>query len=463
MELRRFPTPIFAPVLALVLQFLVSPASAEDKVVEVPERFSLSEVGDEDRAAKLLDGFLRSIDANDSGITEVRFPQGLFCTDGVASVWHKNHAVKAGFRLKSGWRFKGAGMNSDDGTVLRLVSLNIEQKRMIVCSSPYIDETRLDVDPSNILLRNTSVEDIVIDCNYEGIAKKYPDNKDCVLSAIRMYGQNLAVRRVMVINAASKMKPERENFIINLKGVWMNNSPGHCYVGDSVVTNYAGGYTSAIHIAGIRSNEKYGDATGVIERCKVFLPGERVNFGLNCGGDTINVTFRENEIHGAGRGINNDTGLNVNLRIINNKLENCAVGMYLMATHYGVCQGNEIHLAADMNKSAYGIAVVPYLPGVSPGAANWVIDNNTIHGNFKRKGLVDFGVCVATRPSMFEGKRNKEWFWAANCSLKDNRFIGHGSGKYKYLSNLVHDGTHGAEVSGNNVNQDGSPFQKWDD
>ena len=449
-------------VITLVLTFCATTHGA-DRKVEIPQELSLEKIGDEIQAAQKLDAFLRGISPNTTGTTEILFPKGTFCTEGMGSVYHRSHQMSKGFRMQSGWRLKGAGMDPETGTILKLATLNIGQKMMIVCSSPHIDERRPDIDVTSVLLQDTSIEDLVIDCNYEGISKRFPESKDCVLSAIRMYGQNLRVNRVLVLNAASRLSSDQESFIVNLKGVWRDNRPGYCYIGNTVVTNFAGGYTSALHIAGIRSNEEQGDATGVIENCKVYLPGEAQNFGLNCGGQTINVTFRNNEVHGAGRGINNDTGPNFNFRILNNKFLESRVGMNLKATDHGVCKGNEIHLEKNLDKAAYGIAVVPFIPGLSVGASNWIIEDNTIHGNYKRTGEPDIGISTATLPSVVQGKRNLEWFWAINCSVSNNRLIGHGRGPYRYLANKVNNGTRGANLRGENLNQDGTEFRPWID
>ena len=297
-----------------------------------------------------------------------------------------------GFVVKNGWRIKGAGTGN---TTLKLVAVATDRTVSSGWNAVLFSGWGKPVS-------HVSIEDLTVDCNYQGISK-VSGLTNLSTQAVFLLGDNLRVERVKAIRAAGlrydqggKLNPE--TFVITVGPHGDTEQPWGYRIHDCEVSEFAGGFCTAIAIAGAGSR---GGATGVISGNRVRLsePGQFAYSGYASSG----ILIENNVAIGAHRGLNWDTGQGRNLVVRGNFfLEQPAIGAMLGGAEDSVFENNIIELTGS---NSVGIKMSAK-NSVFPGASGWIIRNNVIRNLSKGKNFaVQFVNEVPPPGSVFEYNR----------------------------------------------------------
>lgn len=400
----------------------------------------------------------------------IRLSEGTFRTRGSWSIYGRNDSF--GFMVKSGWKIIGAGK---DKTTIRLSHAPSDGINYLF-GSPRAwirnpaSKTAFFMRPDialfavnkDLLVNNVEIRGMTLDCAGASVQRTTPVNaaqsNDLILGAVYLFGDNIKLEDLHVINAISLKKSQgrpAENFIINLKGYRFPlpardesgfpvnmESLAHVQVKNVKIDDYLGGYCSAILIT--------GETRGIVEDSHITLRQPEAQslgnggpqFGLNCGGrGTFGVIFRNNIVENSARGVNNDTGPNANLTIEGNQFLNCNVGIYLNALNggrtfealtnrngivYSTVKDNTITLAprSDAGSTRAGIAVIPRIPILPEHAHYWSgayavkLINNSIYNEENTSGAENWGIQMGVFPAAKHGGE----YWSFQNSLEGNKF-----------------------------------------
>jgi hypothetical protein len=355
--------------------------------------------------ADQLDDFLRKVPE----YSTIYFGRHGFETRGVWDVWLGN--LTKGFRLKSGWTLIGAGTNTITGTVLRLVDVPIDSSGdyevNVVLSTGGVGRFRADQPLSRRPnIDDVTIRDLQLDCNYPYLARA-TGKAALQLSGIQILGnRNITISNVWVRNAVSKKSDSRGNpyecFQVYIYNEWALKPPGSYFLDQVAVTDYQGGYTSAICVNGL--------AGGHLRNCTVVFPEDRTaRFGLNFAAGLHQFQIENNTVWNASRGINNDTGpICTEVTIRGNRLVHCDTGMQLSNSQNNQILGNTLWLTGKGS----GICIWhhPTLANVRSGACS-------VSGNILI-GARGEGISLAYR-NEFDPK-DRTLYWSSNNLVQYN-------------------------------------------
>lgn len=358
--------------------------------------------------AERVDDFMRKVPANST----IQLGNYVFETFGV---WDNWLGVKTkGFRVKQGWTIVGKGTNSVTGTVMKLIDVPTDATGLYehnavfstggigLYSSTQPRDRRANAD-------HVKIRDLQIDCNYRAIAKKR--HGAIQLCGIQLLGnRGMRIENVLVRHAASKkvnrQGQQYEAFLVYIFNQWSTNQPGDYFYDRVAVTDYEGGYVSAIYAN--------GNATGILQNCTVDLASDRSQrYGLNFAKGINQFTIRSNTIVNATRGINNDTGPKcTNVWIVGNQFLRCTTGLLLANSYSNYVIGNTFSLLG--NGSGIAIRQHPTLEHVQSGAC--VVRDNT----FSAPGGEGIALCYANE---FDS-RDITLHWSSSNVIQNNVFFG---------------------------------------
>lgn len=320
-------------------------------------------------SADHVDDFLRKVPENST----IYLANHTFETRGVWDPWLGDQS--RGFRVRSGWTLKGAGTNAITGTIFKLVDVPIDDSGHYHLNTVFSTGAVGLYRPTQPLsrrpnVRQVTISDLQIDCNYPGLARAKGTGA-LQLSAIQLLGSaGIRISNVWVRHAVSRKLDERgdqlECFQVYLYNKWAAEPQGDYVIDRVAVTDYQGGYTSAICVN--------GNATGIVQNCTVDLASDRSQrYALNFAAGIHNFTFYNNTLMNARRAINNDTGpICRNVTIVSNQVIQCGTGFLLANSRASHVIDNTLSL----DGSGCGIAIRfhPGLAHVQSGAC-------TVRGN----------------------------------------------------------------------------------
>ncbi len=358
--------------------------------------------------AERVDDFMRKVPENST----IRLGNGVFETFGV---WDNWLGVKTkGFRVKPGWTIIGQGTNSVTGTVMKLIDVPTDASGLYehnavfstggigLYSATQPASRRANAD-------HVKIRDLQIDCNYPAIAKKR--HGAIQLCGIQLLGNTgMRIENVLVRHAASKKVNRQgqqfEAFLVYIFNQWAPKPPGDYFFDRVAVTDYEGGYVSAIYAN--------GNATGILQNCTVDLASDRSQrYGLNFAKGINRFTIRSNSVVNATRGINNDTGpICTNVWIIGNQFLRCTTGLMLANSYSNYIIGNTFSLPG--NGCGIAIRQHPALAHVQSGAC--VVRDNTFSG----PGGEGIALCYANE---FDS-RDLALHWSSSNVIQNNVFFG---------------------------------------
>lgn len=430
-----------------------------------------------------FDEVMRAIPPNST----IRLSEGTFRTRGMWNIYGPSE--NGGFHARSGWTIEGQGPGRTTLTYISSTGTGFNyligsQRAFLISPQSKYDysyrpgTTIRAVDRSK-LVHNVTVRNMTLDCVGPSLPLVNPVNpdhsNDLVLGAIALYGNNNVVENIHIRNAYCRMmsggQTQQELFIVYLSG-HPEKEPGRDEFGfpvdpeqlatvtarNLVIDEYQGGYCSAILVG--------GETRGVVENCRITLRNDvrekigngGAQFGLNAsGGGTYQVTFRNNRVENASRGVNNDTGPNAALIIRDNEFLNCSVGVALTALNGGsrfeaitnaegkvvrsFVENNTITLAPRENPAhlRVGIAINPRLSTRPEFNQQWAgayavtIRNNTIYNGPNSTGFENWGIQLGVIPSR-EGEGE---FWSFANVVEGNRLYDNRDGQplFNILSN----------------------------
>lgn len=404
---------------------------------------------------------------------------GRFLTRGAWNIYAPVSSI--GFNVKTGWRLYGQGVGK---TVLTMAVAPPEGMNYILASprgwamSPTSnyqyqmrEGTTLIRTRKDYLVHDVHIHSMTLDCVGANIAKSAPvkadRSNDLTLGGVYLFGNNITVENIQVINSVSRMmiggKSAKELFTVYVSGHPANepdrDSQGfpsnpaqlaNVQIRNVVIDQYQGGYCSGITVT--------GETGGVVENCRVILRGDTpeklgnggAQFGLNLSGrGTYGVTFRNNYIENAARGLNNDTGPNAMVSIIGNEFNNCGVGIALTALCGGsrheavrndqgqvvrsIVENNTIRLSPRPNQASQraGIAINPRIETLPDfnhrwsGAYGITVKNNTIYNAENKTGLENWGIVLGVVPSSQPGNE----FWSYDNIVEGNKLYDNEDGQ----------------------------------
>lgn len=358
-------------------------------------------------SADRVDAFFQKVPENSS----IHLGPHLFETRGVWDTWLAGQSL--GFRLKSGWQIRGAGTNNVGGTVLRLIDVPVDQSRFFNCNAVlstggiglYGEDRPKDRRPN---INHVAIEDLQIDCNYQALAKA-KGTRELQVMAIQILGnQDLRIGNVLVRNAASRRinhaGQQSEGFQVYLYNPWAGGVRGDYRIDRVAVTDYQGGYTSAICIN--------GNATGIVERCTIDLASDQSQrYGINFAAGINRFSIAHNTVWNATRGINNDTGpVCPNVTISSNRFVQCSTGMLLANSVSNRVVGNFISL--DGTGCGIAIQFHPTLDNVKSRAC--LVTGNVITA----PGGEGISLCYQNE---FD-RHDLTLYWSSNNIVQNNVF-----------------------------------------
>lgn len=344
--------------------------SGQNPLEEGPLRTNLIYDGS---TADRVDAFLRKAPENST----IYFDPGTFETRGVWDNWLGDQLK--GFRLKRGWTLIGAGTNSVRGTVFKLVDVPVDVSGYYNFNAVfstggiglYSANRPANRRPS---VNHVAVRDLQIDCNYPYLARA-KGTPALHLAGIQMLGnRGLVISNVLVRNAVSKKLDPQGNFLecfqVYIYNKWAHDPPGDYYLDKVAITDYQGGYTSAICLN--------GNATGIVQNCSVDLLSDRAQrYAFNFAARINHFTIYNNTFLNATRGINNDTGpVCTDVTIVSNRIFRCGTGVLLANSQSNRVIANTI--STDGTGSGIAVSYHPTLANVKSGGC--VLRDNTIIG-----------------------------------------------------------------------------------
>lgn len=355
--------------------------------------------------ADRVDDFLRKVPENST----IHLGRNTFETRGVWDIWLGD--LTKGFRLKSGWTILGAGTNSAGGTVLRLIDVPVDKSGLYNNNSVlstggaglYSENRPVHLRPN---VNHVAIRDLQVDCNYPTLAKQ-KGTTALQLSGIQILGNSdITISNVLVRNAVSKKLDHRgrqfECFQVYVYNKWSTNLPGSYFLDRIAIAEYQGGYTSAICVN--------GHASGSIRNCTVDLaPDGTQQYGLNFAAGIEHFTIANNRVSNVSRGINNDTGpVCKDVRIVGNRLLQCATGMLLANSVSNVIAANSI----ELNGTGTGIAIRchPTMEHVKSSACTVI--SNSLSG----PGGEGISLCYANEFTPLD----TSLYWSTNNIVQNN-------------------------------------------
>lgn len=277
-----------------------------------------------------------------------------------------------GILVKSGWTLTGAGV---DRTTLRLIAT--------------LDDRTNNSGRNYVLfsgwgptVSNVTISDLTIDCNYRGVSRA-SGLTNLSLHGIGLYGRDLVVRQVKVVNAAgyrSLPGVNPESFPIHLGIRGLEEPGGNLRIENCEVSSFAGGAATGIATLGEGGRD---GIQGVIRGNRVVMNHGPAQFGYS-GYGSNGLIVEQNWCSGAVRGFNWDTGGHGrNLIIRSNQFLNCrSYGVLIGGSRDGLLEGNTIEM-----DGTHGAAVVLSAPNqLFAGASGWVVRGNTLRRRTSRPG-----------------------------------------------------------------------------
>jgi hypothetical protein len=358
--------------------------------------------------AERVDDFMRKVPEDST----IRLGNHVFETFGV---WDNWLGVKTkGFRVKKGWTIIGKGTNTVTGTVFKLIDVPTDKTGLYEHNAVFstggigLYSTNQPLD-RRANVNQVTIRDVQIDCNYQAIAKARGDAIQ--LCGVQLLGnRGMRIENVLVRHAASKKVNRQgeqfEAFLVYIYNHWAPDPPGDYFYDRVAVTDYEGGYVSAIYAN--------GNATGILQNCTVDLESDRSQrYGLNFAKGINRFTIRSNIIANATRGINNDTGpICTNVWILQNQFLRCGTGLLLANSYSNHIIGNTFSLSG--NGSGIAIRRHPALQHVQSGAC--VVRENT----FSAPGGEGITLCYQNE---FDS-RDVTLHWSSSNVIQNNVFLG---------------------------------------
>jgi hypothetical protein len=282
-----------------------------------------------------LDLFLHHTNSNSPNLV-IHILPGTYYTEGAYGA-----DGTRGFLIQNGWKIIGGGI---DNTKL---ILNAVLNNYNVALSTWWTSN----------LANIVVSDLTVNCNYTSGSMK--------LEGVKLFGTNLRVERVKVINFATDTST---NECFPLAFGNLNSSAASGYlIQDCEVSSFlgAGGVCTALYFDGAG----HGEVSGVMRNNLVRLTSTGGDFGMSAVNGN-GVTFENNFIYGASRSFQNDTGPCKNLVVRGNYFFDFG---YMGAL---ICNSsNSVFESNILEPKNNGTAIVALGDNYTKG---WVIRNNTI-------------------------------------------------------------------------------------
>jgi hypothetical protein len=203
--------------------------------------------------------------------------EGVYLTEGIVN-GDDGTPPANGFRVQTGWRVYGAGMDKDPGnppvTTIKLLNCRPGAYGNVVIGSRQCDA-----------ISDVAIQDLKIDCN--GPALATDSVNPWTLQGVQIYGVgSVTIQNVHVINAVGAGPENNENFVLciispsgqystgNLiKSCWVTD----CYEPPLVQAPFCKGRISAISLN--RFGLGSGTIQGLVEDCHVELPGKEEGAG----------------------------------------------------------------------------------------------------------------------------------------------------------------------------------------
>jgi len=244
------------------------------------------------------------------------------------------------------------------------------------------------------------------------------------LTGVEISGRkDLKIERVLVKNAAGKLCADAqcngfyEAFVLMIRTCdSAEDIATGTMISDCEVSDFKGGYCTAIGIAGNGSGS-LGKVSGTVQNCRVkFPPKVSGDFFAAYGSGGSNGILYENNISwGANKGFNNDyqTGEKIALRgnLFLDVTDAGSRGAVLLASHNSVLEGNIFSLIGT-GTGGGGVAAVA-IGGMNStnwsGAENWILQGNLI-----------FTAGTAPAGISFAASGDKP----LDCVFQDNRMSG---------------------------------------
>lgn len=227
-----------------------------------------------------------------------------------------------GWRCRSGWTIRGAGM---DKTILVLHRIHKHPSEDI-----YGGVVIATTDSS---VERVLVEDLTVNCNHDQIG-----NAKSTEAGVSLGGSRHTIRRVRVENVAGL---GHEGFPIGI-GCWGRDSSRNL-IENCHIRGWKGGAGGSITIANNNNNgrEPISYTSGTIQNN--LVEGTHIAYG---GWAMRNVIFRNNKAKDCAYGVNIDSWNNENVLFENNSFIDCSnYGFVFYNCHRFTLRGNRVRLA----------------------------------------------------------------------------------------------------------------------
>lgn len=442
--------------------------------------------------AECFDQVMRGIPAN----SIITLGPGIYPTHGCWNLYSRSRS--AGFMPKSGWRIRGQGITR---TKLQLVNIDSNGYNFIFGSPQAWAKNpktngfvlrkglQIPVPRKELLVSNIEIRGMTLDCAGPQIAKLFADqnngNKNVHVGAVNLFGHNIHLLDIRIINAISQKRPNgvpQNLAIISLKGhpytlpqrdeVGFPVSPkqlAFVSVRKVILDSFKGGLCTGIEIS--------GETQALVENCRINFAHDRSRFPGNGGGQsglsfggrgTFNVVFRKNYIHSASRGITTDSGPNARIILKDNSIRNCDIGISLSAVNggrvheqvangkgivYSEIEHNTITLKPRKKTDPRRIGI-GFQPRVKTqkafnhpwsGAYGIHLKNNYIYNGENESGRENWGIQIG----VFPGNEKNAEYWSHHNIFEGNRFYDNKAGEPLY--NVIASAPHKTDSNGSAV------------